>query len=173
MKKILLAVMIISWLNFANATGAHAHNKHNGHHHKVKKNKLIKKYPKKITKSRKKFDYMNGIASYYGGTDGFDNCQMANGDIFDSNNPNLSAHPTLPLGTKLKVTNLANGRSVYVEVADRMPKHGRVIDLSKSAAKRLGMLHHGISRVHLKVISDEEFYQNTNTIELNEGDSYR
>lgn len=136
-----------------------------------------KKHSKKKTsrtksKSRKKTNYMDGVASYYGGRDGFDNRQMADGNIFKSTNPHLSAHPTLPLGTKLKVTNMSNGRSIYVTVTDRMPKHGRVIDLSKGAATRLGMLNRGIARVHLEVISDDEYAEKYNTIEIQEGDYY-
>lgn len=102
--------------------------------------------------------YMRGYASYYGGTDGFDGKPMANGDVFNSNNLHVAAHPTLPLGTKLKVTDLANNKVLYVEVTDRMPVHrGRVIDLSRGGAKYLGMHDKGIQQVELTKITDDEY----------------
>jgi rare lipoprotein A (peptidoglycan hydrolase) len=117
-----------------------------------------------VKKSLKKriFDFMRGYASYYGGADGFDGRQMANGDIFDSNNIHIAAHPTLPLGTKLKVIDLSNLRTLYVEVTDRMPKYtGRVIDLTRNGAIYLGMHRKGVQRVKLVKITDDEFAQAT------------
>jgi rare lipoprotein A len=62
-----------------------------------------------------------------------------------------AAHPTLPFHTKLKVTNLANGRSVTVRVNDRGPGHGRLIDLSEAAARSLGMRGQGFARVEMQI----------------------
>ncbi len=104
-----------------------------------------------------KKNYMLGIASYYGGQDGFDGRKMADGQIFDSNNPRIAAHPTLPLGTKLKIINQRNGRFVYVEIKDRMPLGNRIVDVSKAAAIKLGMYHCGVTRVKLIRISNAEF----------------
>jgi rare lipoprotein A len=64
-----------------------------------------------------------------------------------------AAHRTLPLGSKLRVTNVRNGRSVVVEVNDRGPFHGRrVIDLSQAAARELGMLDAGRAQVELELL---------------------
>ncbi len=112
-----------------------------------------------------KRDYMNGVASYYGdGRDGFNGKQMANGNYFDSK-AFTAAHPTVPLGTKLKVTNISNNRVIYVEVTDRMPKKtGRVIDLSYGVGKYLGILKRGIARVKLEKVTDTEYTANKNTV---------
>lgn len=125
------------------------------------------KKQKKVVAPR---NYMYGFASYYGGRDGFEGRQMANGDIFHSKDVNVCAHPSLPLGTKLKVTNQSNGRSIYVEVTDRMPRRSRVIDLSKGGAKALGMQSSGIARVQLLKITDDEFEQKKSYIEVDDDD---
>lgn len=76
--------------------------------------------------------------SYYGGGDGFDGQQTANGEIFDTNKL-TAAHKTLPFGSKVKITNTANGKSVTVRINDRGPYHGsRCIDLSKAAMEAVG-----------------------------------
>ncbi|TNM58343.1 septal ring lytic transglycosylase RlpA family protein [Brevibacterium sediminis] len=76
--------------------------------------------------------------SYYGGGDGFDGKQTANGEIFDTNKL-TAAHKTLPFGSKVKITNSANGKSVTVRVNDRGPYHGnRCFDLSKAAMEAVG-----------------------------------
>lgn len=88
-----------------------------------------------------------GVASFYS-----EEQQTANGEKF---NPNelTAAHPTLPFGSRLRVTNLATGRSVIVRVNDRGPfVAGRVIDVSYSAAETLGIVHQGIAKVKLDVI---------------------
>jgi rare lipoprotein A len=103
--------------------------------------------------------YMHGIASYYGGYDGFGGHLMADGQAYNDDDPFVAAHPTLPLGTKLKVINQINGRIVYVEVKDRMPRGRRVIDLSLAAANSIGMRWRGLARVTLIRISDAEFYR--------------
>ena len=102
--------------------------------------------------------FMQGYASFYGGEDGFDGRVMANGDIFNSDDIHMAAHPTLPLGTKLKVTDLTTDKVLYVEVTDRMPVHkGRVIDLSRRGARYLGMHDKGIQKVELVKITDDEY----------------
>lgn len=75
---------------------------------------------------------------------------MANGEKY---NPNklTAAHRTLPFGTKVKVSNPANGRSVKVKVTDRGPfSPGRVVDLSYKAAKKLDIISTGVAPVKLK-----------------------
>jgi rare lipoprotein A len=88
-----------------------------------------------------------GIASFY--TEG---TQTASGEKFDTNEL-TAAHPTLPFGTKLRVTNVANGQSVTVRINDRGPYvPGRVVDVSYSAARTLGMVGGGVAKVKLDVV---------------------
>ena len=64
-----------------------------------------------------------------------------------------AAHQTLPLGTRVKVTNLENGRAVVVRINDRGPfLKGRIIDLSYGAARRLGMVEDGVVTVGLQLL---------------------
>ena len=166
MLKIVLFLLLTLTINLASATNItkkSASPSKQAH----KNNKAHKKH-KKSTKRHQ--NYMYGIATYYGGRDGFDGGKMANGEIFDSNNINVAAHPTLPLGTKLKVNDLSSGRTIYVEVTDRMPKRGRVIDLSNAAAKLLGMHRRGTTKVQLIIVSNQEFEDNKNTLEVDNGD---
>jgi rare lipoprotein A len=89
----------------------------------------------------------HGIASYYStGT------RTANGERFDRY-AMTAAHPTLPFGTQLRVTNVATGRSVTVRVNDRGPfVRGRVVDVSHSAAEELGMVGDGVAKVKVDVV---------------------
>lgn len=90
-------------------------------------------------------------ASYYG--DRFDGRRTASGVRFDMN-AMTAAHRTLRFGTRVRVTNKANGRSVEVTINDRGPYiRGRSIDLSKAAARKIGMLKSGIARVSLQVLN--------------------
>ena len=89
----------------------------------------------------------SGIASYY-----WQPQRVASGGWF---NPNAltAAHKTLPFGTRVRVTNLGNGRSVEVTINDRGPYiAGRVIDLSKAAAGVIGMQGAGLANVRMEVI---------------------
>jgi rare lipoprotein A len=88
-----------------------------------------------------------GIASWYGSQ--FHGRVTANGEVFDRNGI-TAAHPTLPLPSNVRVTNLDNGRSVVVRVNDRGPfKNGRIIDLSEHAADLLGFRGIGTARVRV------------------------
>ena len=88
-----------------------------------------------------------GLASFY--TEG---TRTASGEKFDTHEL-TAAHPTLPFGTKLRVTNVASGRSVTVRVNDRGPYvPGRVVDVSYSAADALGMVGRGVAKVKLDVV---------------------
>ena len=90
----------------------------------------------------------HGEASYYGA--GFQGKKTATGEKFDQNE-RTAAHPALPLGTKATVTNLENGKSVDVKINDRGPYvKGRDIDLSKGAAKDLGMTKDGVAPVKIE-----------------------
>jgi rare lipoprotein A len=89
----------------------------------------------------------HGLASFY--TEG---TQTASGEKFNTHDL-TAAHPTLPFGTRLRVTNVANGQSVTVRVNDRGPfVPGRVVDVSYSAAETLGMVQGGVANVKLDVV---------------------
>ena len=89
-----------------------------------------------------------GEASFYG--EGFHGKKTSSGEKFDQNDL-TAAHPTLPLGTKATVTNLETGNSVDVKINDRGPYvKGRDIDLSKGAAKELGMTKDGVAPVKIE-----------------------
>ena len=91
-----------------------------------------------------------GKASWYG--DAFHGRLTANGEIYDMNNL-TAAHPTLPLPSYARVTNLANGTSVIVRINDRGPyAEGRVIDLSKRVAQVLDTQHAGVGRVRVDYV---------------------
>jgi rare lipoprotein A len=91
-----------------------------------------------------------GIASFY--TEG---TETASGEKFDTHEL-TAAHPTLPFGTRLRVTNVSTGQSVTVRVNDRGPYvHGRVVDVSYSAAQALGMVGQGVAKVKLDVVHSE------------------
>ena len=88
-----------------------------------------------------------GLASFY--TEG---AKTANGETFNTHEL-TAAHPSLPFGTKLRVTNVSNGQSVTVRVNDRGPYvPGRVVDVSYSAAEQLGMVKGGVAKVKLDVV---------------------
>jgi rare lipoprotein A len=92
----------------------------------------------------------SGRASWYG--PGFHGRRTANGEVFNQN-ALTAAHPSLSFGTKVKVTNLNNGRSVVVRINDRGPyAGGRVIDLSAAAARSLQMIRSGVARVQVTVL---------------------
>jgi len=90
------------------------------------------------------------MASYYGAE--FDGRPTSSGEIFDMNGMTC-AHRTLPLGTRVRVTNLENGKSVELKVNDRGPfVDGRIIDLSQGAAEKLDIIQSGIAMVKIEVI---------------------
>jgi len=77
-----------------------------------------------------------GPASYYG-----------------SSSSHTAAHPSLPFGTRVRVTNMNNGKAVVVKINDRGPFiGGRVIDLSLGAARALGMIHSGVAPVRIQIV---------------------
>lgn len=93
-----------------------------------------------------------GQASYYGTR--HHGMRTANGERFDQH-ALTAAHRTLPFGTRVKVTHLANGRSVTVRINDRGPvSRQRLIDLSRAAAEQLGMLRQGVATVRVEALAD-------------------
>ena len=99
-----------------------------------------------------------GTVSWYGGQ--FHDRPTASGERFDKRDLTM-AHPTLPFGTKVRVTNLRNGRSVVVRVNDRGPFVGhRIADLSQAAASLIGMVGKGIAQARIEVLGDDETLSN-------------
>jgi rare lipoprotein A len=99
-------------------------------------------------------DAQQGLASYYGKE--FHGGVMASGARFDMN-AMVAAHPSYPLGTLVRVTNLANGRSLELPVLDRGPAAGPradgvIIDVSQGAARALGFVRAGRARVRIEVL---------------------
>jgi len=95
--------------------------------------------------------FAEGMASYYGAE--LAGNRTANGERF---NPNAltAAHRNLPMNTRLRVTNKANGKSVIVRINDRGPfAKGRIIDVSRAAAEKISMIRSGTARVALEKIS--------------------
>lgn len=93
-----------------------------------------------------------GTASYYGAR--HHGKRTASGEPFNQHGL-TAAHRSLPFGTRVQVTNLANDRRVVVRINDRGPHtRGRLIDLSRAAAEQLGMIRSGTARVRVQRLSD-------------------
>src|SRR5215510_15377879 len=93
-----------------------------------------------------------GVASWYG--EQFHGKKAANGELFDME-ALTAAHRTLPLGSVVRVVNLANGKHLHVRITDRGPYvRNRVIDLSRAAAVRLGMMKGGVSVVRVQLVGE-------------------
>ncbi|MHC9244259.1 septal ring lytic transglycosylase RlpA family protein [Aeromonas jandaei] len=91
-----------------------------------------------------------GYASYY--ADRYHGKKTASGELY-RNNLNSAAHMELPFGSMVRVTNLANGKSVVVKVNDRGAfKSGRIIDLSKSAFGSIANIREGVIKVKVEVL---------------------
>jgi len=91
-----------------------------------------------------------GMASFY--ADKFVGRKTASGEVYRHDSL-TAAHKTLPFGTKLRITHVANGRSVVVRVNDRgMKGLNRVVDLSRSAAEQLGMISSGVAKVEVEIL---------------------
>jgi rare lipoprotein A len=91
-----------------------------------------------------------GMASWYGPS----GRRAADGSAYDGTGM-TAAHKTLPLGTVARVTNLANGESVTVRITDRGPfSHGRILDLSESAAKKIDLYRMGVAQVRIEAFTN-------------------
>ncbi len=91
---------------------------------------------------------LDGIASFY-----WQGQMTASGEVFDKR-AMTAAHPTLPFGTLVEVTNLRNGKTTVVRINDRGPfKPGRIIDVSEAAAEVLGMQARGLAPVRLQIVA--------------------
>lgn len=95
-----------------------------------------------------------GKASYY--ADKFHGRKTANGERLDQAEL-TAAHPKLPMGSRVEVTNLHNGKKVVVRVNDRGPfTGGRILDLTREAAERLDMVRRGVAKVSVRVLGKDE-----------------
>lgn len=94
---------------------------------------------------------LTGVASYY--HDSLHGNKTASGKVYNKHQLS-AAHKTLPLGTRVRVTEPNSGRSVVLEVNDRGPFiKGRIIDLSRRAATELGMIKRGLAKVKVEILS--------------------
>jgi rare lipoprotein A len=102
---------------------------------------------------RENLDYdAAGVASWYG--ESYHGRPTANGEIYNMH-AMTAAHPTLPMPTIARVTNLANGRSILVRINDRGPfVEDRIIDMSYAGARALGFADHGIANVRVTVLRE-------------------
>ena len=92
-----------------------------------------------------------GVASWYGKP--YHGRRTASGEVYNMHRM-TAAHPSLPFGTRVAVTNLDNGRTVVVRINDRGPfVRGRIIDVSRKAAGQLGFLGQGLTRVGVRVVN--------------------
>ncbi len=92
-----------------------------------------------------------GMASWYG--PGHHGRRTSNGDVFDQD-ALTAAHPSWAFGTRVRVTLLSTGRRVVVRINDRFPAYkGRLIDVSRGAARAIGLIGPGTGRVRLEVVS--------------------
>ncbi|APD07577.1 rlpA-like lipoprotein [Flavobacteriaceae bacterium UJ101] len=104
----------------------------------------------KDAKVEKTTNEKTGKASWYG--PGFHGKLTANGERYDMNGVS-AAHKTLKFGTKVKITNLANGKSIVVRINDRGPYiAGRQFDLSKGAFKKIASIHTGVIKIKYEIL---------------------
>ncbi|MFL5741983.1 MAG: septal ring lytic transglycosylase RlpA family protein [Flavisolibacter sp.] len=102
------------------------------------------------TRSYKTSRVMYGTASYY--ADKFNGRETANGEVYDSKKMTAACN-VLPMGSWIKVTNLTNNRSVIVRTNDRLHiRMTRIVDLSRSAAEKLGYIGKGLTHVKVEVL---------------------
>ena len=95
-------------------------------------------------------DAMSGVAAYY--SNKFQGRRTVSGQRYNKN-AMTAAHPSLPMGTRVKVTNLKNNRSAVVVINDRLSaQSGRIIDVTRRAAVQLGLLRSGVADVTLQVL---------------------
>ena len=112
--------------------------------------------PSPLIKMPSVYTDLNGVASWYG--PGFNGKRTANGEIYNQNHF-TAAHRFLPMNTRIKVTNVLNGKTIVVRINDRGPyKKGRVLDVSKKVAYELGFLKAGTTPVKLDVVQYPKNY---------------
>jgi len=106
-----------------------------------------------------------GVASWYGPE--LQGNVTASGEAYDVNGL-TAAHPTLPFGTTIRVTNLRNNKNLVLRVNDRGPHLGRrLLDVSWAAARRLGFVHSGTTRVRVEVVSYPKWFRSSSMAKAN------
>lgn len=134
MKYLFLFIVVFFWMNV----------KAQNNKSKTEKNDTIVKHHFKV------FKILYGTASYY--ADKFNGRQTANGEIYNSRKMTAACN-VLPLGTWIRVTNLANNRFVIVKTNDRLhARMTRIVDLSRIAAEKLGYIGRGLTKVKVEVL---------------------
>lgn len=124
--------------------------------------------PKAPARTKPTKPYQVGEASWYGKQ--FHGKETASGESYDMFRF-TAAHPTLPLGSWVRVTNLRNHKSVIVRINDRGPVvPGRIMDLSYGAAQVIGLRGYGVAKVRLDVVQLPELAQNSTRLEGRNGD---
>lgn len=119
--------------------------------------KLKKELSSKTTEVTQKKNVKIGVASYYANK--FEGRQTTNGEIYRKEKFTAACNQ-LPFNTWIKVTNLRNGRSVIVRVNDRLNSHNkRLVDLSRSAAQKLGIIGRGIAKVKVEELHNYSLNQ--------------
>jgi len=118
------------------------------------KNPAVPRQTSNARQAKRARPYQVGTASWYG--EYFEGKETASGEPYDMYDL-TAAHPTLPLGSLVKVTDLHNGRVVFVRINDRGPiVPGRIIDLSYGAAQKLHFTQKGLQRVRLDIVEPEQ-----------------
>ena len=142
---ILMCAFVLSICN------AEAHRTHTPHKSHLVKKTVKHKTMRKKQKATRASNHRDGTASWYGAA--HHGRLTASGERFNMNSL-TAAHRSLPFGTRLLVTNKDTGKSVTVRVTDRGPYvGGRILDLSRAAASRLGMLKTGTAKISMVVLN--------------------
>lgn len=143
----LIGMTLLATPSEAKTTHHAAAHHHASHHAKSSHGKAASKHASGLQDDGSEI----GKASWYGGK--LQGKRTADGNVFDCKQM-VAAHRSLPLNSKARITNLANGKSVEVTVVDRGPvSHDRVIDVSEQAARLLDMKRAGIARVRVEPIA--------------------
>jgi len=110
-------------------------------------------------------EYQIGLASWYG--EEADGNTTANGETYDLNGL-TAAHPTLPFGTTVRITNLKNSKKILLRINDRGPNvEDRLIDVSWEAARRLGFVSSGTTPVRVEVVTYPKWYLSASMSKIN------
>ncbi len=138
MRKFFLFALVVFFVSFSKAFAGEA---------------TVEDILKSLSNGNNTCQIQQGYASWYGLKDSF--MQTANGNTYNSDEI-FAASKTLPFGSKVLVKNLYNGKELFVKIVDRGPYvRGRIIDLSRGAAKELGMINSGIVAVKVYTLGCE------------------
>ncbi len=117
--------------------------------------KTLNPFPLSISEKVQNIYY--AYVSWYGKP--FHGRLTANGEKYNMYNDSIAAHKTLPFGTRVRITNPRNNKSIVVRINDRGPYiHGREFDLSYGAARKIGLTKKGVDKLKIEIIEDKDFY---------------